>query len=117
MRIALIVLAIVVVLALGAWGVTQVVANMLPSGPVATLLGKHKPIKNIIQHNGLPTIGRPSGSGKGCATPGKGTATTGTATAGPPIIGCGNRSRPPILGPPSGGPPSRRKGGPGPPIP
>jgi hypothetical protein len=110
MRIALIVLAIVVVLALGAWGVTQVLANILPNGPVATLLGKHKPIKNIIQHNGLPK--RPSGSGKGCATPGKGTATTG-----PPILGCGSKSGPPSGGPPFGGRPSQRKGGPGPPIP
>jgi hypothetical protein len=106
-RVLGVVIVLIVVVALGVWGVTQVVANILPNGPIASFLGKHKPIKSIITHGGLPTIRPPSGTK--CGTPGTGIL---------PILGCRLRNGTPgplphPFGPGSGTPGSGPPIGPG----
>jgi hypothetical protein len=115
MRVLAVVAVIVVVLALGLWGLTRIVLGVLPNGPIANLLVKHKPIKQIIEHGGLPTLGPPRGSA--CASSGR-----STPTGGPPLPCAGTPGtrggRPPFAPPTGNGPgPGGRPPGSGPPLP
>lgn len=120
MRILIVVLVMLAVVALGIWGVSRVVANMLPPSPFG-LLGKQDPLKTILPNGKLPSIGLPPASL--CKTPG----TPGTpGTGAPPIAACtGGKPgvpppgiRLPIGGtpgtPPAGAPPFAPPGGKGP---